>query len=89
MSTSKIGEIQDQKEHDIQQKYNVPVDPQDDTTQDKKESDAAKTLQRTYRGYRERRHMQGLSLDPASRWSEVRTGAVVQLLKPKHILTYQ
>ena len=81
MSSSKIGEIQDQKEHDIQQKHQIPADPQDDLARKQQESDAARTLQRTYRGYRERRHMQGLSLDPASRWSEVRHRDAIPLLQ--------
>ena len=36
-----------------------------------RESDAARVLQRNYRGYRERRQLKGLSLTPASRWAEV------------------
>ena len=36
-----------------------------------RESDAARTLQRTYRGHRARRQLQGLSLDPSTRWFEV------------------
>ncbi len=37
------------------------------------ESDAARTLQRTYRGYRSRRELRGFSLDPSTRWTEVLT----------------
>lgn len=36
-----------------------------------RESDAARTLQRTYRGYKSRRELQGFSLDPSTRWTEV------------------
>lgn len=36
-----------------------------------RESDAARTLQRTYRGHRARRQLQGLMLDPSTRWVEV------------------
>jgi hypothetical protein len=34
-------------------------------------SDAAETIQRNYRGYRERRQLKGIGLDPSKRWSEV------------------
>ncbi|MCJ1430380.1 hypothetical protein MMC29_008298 [Sticta canariensis] len=37
---------------------------------DRRESDAARTLQRTYRGHRERRQLKGITLDPATRWTE-------------------
>lgn len=37
---------------------------------DHRESDAARTLQRTYRGHRERRQLKGITLDPATRWTE-------------------
>lgn len=40
-------------------------------TGDHRESDAARTLQRTYRGHRERRQLKGITLDPATRWTEV------------------
>ncbi|KAK8164316.1 hypothetical protein IWX90DRAFT_359935, partial [Phyllosticta citrichinensis] len=33
---------------------------------------AAKLIQRNYRGYRERRQLQGLRLDASTRWIEVR-----------------
>lgn len=36
-----------------------------------RESDAARTLQRTYRGYKSRRELRGFSLDPSTRWTEV------------------
>ena len=34
-------------------------------------SDAAQLIQRNYRGYRERRALQGYGLDPSTRWLEV------------------
>ncbi|MCJ1471249.1 hypothetical protein MMC07_009897 [Pseudocyphellaria aurata] len=37
---------------------------------DHRESNAARTLQRTYRGHRERRQLKGITLDPATRWTE-------------------
>jgi hypothetical protein len=33
--------------------------------------DAAKVIQKNYRGYRERRALQGYGLDPSTRWMEV------------------
>ncbi|KAG8527136.1 uncharacterized protein KY384_008565 [Bacidia gigantensis] len=70
--SSSIADIQSKKEAEIQPKYASPTDSQNEVTLRKQsEADAAKTLQRTYRGYRARRQLQGLSLDPASRWIEV------------------
>lgn len=59
---SSIAEIQERKEQEINQKY----DP------NRRQSDAARTLQRTYRGHRARRELKGLSLSPSARWTEVR-----------------
>lgn len=41
-----------------------------------RESDAARTLQRTYRGYKSRRELRGFSLDPSTRWTEVDNGSI-------------
>ena len=68
-----IAEIQDEKEHDILKKYQTTKEPQDDTQLQHQESAAARVLQRTYRGHRERRQMRGLGLDPSTRWTEVCT----------------
>lgn len=35
------------------------------------QSDAAQLIQRNYRGYRERRQLEGFGLDPGTRWLEV------------------
>lgn len=35
------------------------------------EEEAARVIQRNYRGYRERRQLKGMTLDPSSRWLEV------------------
>lgn len=35
------------------------------------EEQAAQMIQRNYRGYRERRQLQGMGLDASARWSEV------------------
>ncbi|KAK4508159.1 hypothetical protein PRZ48_001897 [Zasmidium cellare] len=56
----RISEIQLQKEHDISAKYHSA-----------EEHDAAKLIQRAYRGHRERRQLNGLNLDPSSRWVEI------------------
>ena len=37
------------------------------------EEQAAQMIQRNYRGYRERRQLAGMSLDPSARWVEVCT----------------
>ncbi|KAI4249433.1 MAG: hypothetical protein L6R42_008991, partial [Xanthoria sp. 1 TBL-2021] len=55
-----IAEIQQRKEQEVDQKY----DP------NRRQSDAARTLQRTYRGHRARRELKGLSLSPSARWTE-------------------
>lgn len=39
---------------------------------------AARTLQKSYRGYRARRELKGLNLDPSSRWLEVSTGLIAE-----------
>ncbi|CAL8575147.1 hypothetical protein XPA_001089 [Xanthoria parietina] len=57
---SSIAETQERKEQEIDQKY----DP------NRRQSDAARTLQRTYRGHRARRELKGLSLSPSARWTE-------------------
>jgi len=68
-----IADIQDKKEAEILQKYPSTSQPQHDHVVQRSEAHAARILQRTYRGHRERRQLQGLSLDPTSRWTEVRS----------------
>jgi hypothetical protein len=41
--------------------------------QNQDEEHAAQMIQRNYRGYRERRQLQGIGLDASARWAEVRT----------------
>ena len=36
------------------------------------QQEAAQMIQRNYRGYRERRQLQGIGLDASARWAEVR-----------------
>jgi hypothetical protein len=35
------------------------------------EEEAARKIQRNYRGYRERRQLKGIGLDASARWAEV------------------
>ncbi|KAL8743246.1 MAG: hypothetical protein Q9190_004384 [Brigantiaea leucoxantha] len=44
---------------------------QDQTRSSSKESEAARIVQRTYRGHRTRRELNGLTLSPSARWTEV------------------
>jgi hypothetical protein len=39
--------------------------------EDKEQEEAAQLIQRNYRGYRERRQLEGMGLDASSRWVEV------------------
>lgn len=66
-----IAEAQRESERKIQPKYDASTsDQQDQESTARREKEAATSIQRTYRGYRVRRELQGLSLDPASRWTE-------------------
>lgn len=56
-----ITQIQLQREQAIAEKYHQPSP---------EEHDAARKIQRTYRGHRDRRQLDGLTLDPSSRWVE-------------------
>ena len=54
------------------------VDTQNDPTTaiqsgpgEKRQQQAAELIQRNYRGYRSRRQLQGMGLDPNARWAEV------------------
>ncbi|KAI4120882.1 MAG: hypothetical protein LQ341_007489, partial [Variospora aurantia] len=61
-----ITAIQERKEQAIDRSYKPAPKAVEQTTQ----TDAARTLQRTYRGHRARRELKGLSLSPSVRWSE-------------------
>ncbi|KAK7522768.1 hypothetical protein IWX49DRAFT_491972, partial [Phyllosticta citricarpa] len=58
-----IAKAQDEK-HDA-------LNAQKSQGQKGQEEFAAKLIQRNYRGYRERRQLQGLRLDASTRWIEV------------------
>lgn len=57
----RISAIQSQKESEIDSRYHV---------HDVDEYQAATRIQKAYRGHRERRQLDGLTLDPSSRWLE-------------------
>lgn len=64
--TPSIAETQEKKEQEIDGKY----EHRESHTHNQRETDAARVLQRTYRGHRERRQLAGLSLNPSTRWTE-------------------
>lgn len=53
---------------DIQRRQEAEIDSKYHTTE---ALSAAKTIQKAYRGHRARRELQGLTLDPSSRWVEL------------------
>jgi hypothetical protein len=57
--SSRISDIQQRKEDEMRQKYHTA-----------EEHRAATTIQKAYRGHRERRQLNGLTLDPSERWVE-------------------
>lgn len=50
----------------------VAADDTDDLAPEE-QAQAAQMIQRNYRGYRERRQLQGMGLDASARWAEVET----------------
>ena len=77
---SSIAETQVRKEIEIDSKYKTPQTP----VPNDRESKAAKVLQRTYRGHRERRQLAGLSLDPSTRWTEaIKEAQYRELTRPR------
>ncbi|KAI4171403.1 MAG: hypothetical protein LQ343_004259 [Gyalolechia ehrenbergii] len=62
-----ITEVQERKEQNIERKFK---DIHENEVTNQTQSDAARTLQRTYRGHRARRELKGLSLSPSARWTE-------------------
>lgn len=62
MSNLEAGEQQSSRE------AQSPVENGDNS---KEQQHAAALIQKNYRGYRERRQLQGMGLDASSRWSEV------------------
>jgi hypothetical protein len=62
-----ISSVQEAKEEEIIRKRISMENPE---LSDEERTKAAALIQRNYRGYRERRQMQGMGLDPTSRWTE-------------------
>ena len=56
----RISDIQRRKESEIDSKYHTA-----------EEHEAAVKIQKAYRGHRERRQLEGLTLDPSTRWIEI------------------
>jgi hypothetical protein len=63
----RISSVQEAKEEEIIKKRISMDNPE---LSDEERTKAAALIQRNYRGYRERRQMQGMGLDPSSRWVE-------------------
>ena len=61
LEVARITEKQIQKEREINDKYHKHT---------AEENEAATKIQKAYRGHRERRQLEGLTLDPSSRWTE-------------------
>ena len=71
-----IAELQEKKEENINVKYKPP--------NNEEREKAARVLQRTYRGHRERRQLAGLSLDPSTRWTEaIKEAQYRELTRPR------
>lgn len=63
LTTDQIAAQQDAKENE--RKAAQPPEQREE------QAVAAQMIQRNYRGYRERRQLKGLGLDPSTRWIEV------------------
>ena len=59
-----IAAKQDAKAREIAERRRQPKPPDE-------RDNAARVIQKSYRGYRERRALQGYALDPNARWMEV------------------
>ena len=67
-----IAEKQDAKAREIKARRTNELEKQKTYEKGRDERhDAAKLIQKNYRGYRERRALQGFGLDPSMRWIEV------------------
>jgi hypothetical protein len=65
----KIGEAQERKEVEVIKKR-LSMQADNGGLNDEERQKAAELIQRNYRGHRERRMLNGLSLDPSTRWVE-------------------
>ncbi|MCJ1478724.1 hypothetical protein MMC13_007408 [Lambiella insularis] len=64
-----IAGIQEERERQIDGKYHSSQDTSTDGETEKRDA-AAGTIQRNYRGHRQRKKLDELSLDPSTRWTE-------------------
>ncbi len=63
----RITSVQEEKEEQL---FKRQLSKEDNALNEEELSKAAGLIQRNYRGYRERRQLKGLALDPTSRWVE-------------------
>jgi hypothetical protein len=89
---AQIGEIaekQEEKEKGVQEEYNQQLQEQhgqdnSGASEAQKRDQAASKIQRNYRGYKTRRELDGLSLDPSTRWVEaIKTAQYRNLTTPR------
>ena len=57
----------------------VDTAPRADMAEASEQKQAAEMIQRNYRGYRERRQLQGMGLDASTRWAEVGVSRILPL----------
>jgi len=77
----RIGRVQEAKEEEIIRRR---ISTENLGLSDEEKTKAAALIQRNYRGYRERRQMRGMGLDPSSRWIEaLREARYRSLTTPK------
>ncbi|RDL33115.1 Uncharacterized protein BP5553_08554 [Venustampulla echinocandica] len=77
----RINNVQEQKEEEGIRRR-LSVDKPD--LNDEEKARAARLIQRNYRGHRERRMINGMSLDPSSRWLEaIKEARYRNLLQPR------
>ncbi|KAK4692739.1 hypothetical protein P7C71_g4521, partial [Lecanoromycetidae sp. Uapishka_2] len=78
-----IAQVQEDKKYEFQRQYKHAESLKNDELERTKLA-AAQTLQKNYRGYRARRELKGLSLDPSSRWIEAVKEAQYRELTTPH-----
>ncbi|KAK3110537.1 hypothetical protein LTR53_015053 [Teratosphaeriaceae sp. CCFEE 6253] len=65
-----IAAKQDERAKQIREKRALQLEQRASRGQSSEQAHAAQVIQRNYRGYRDRRALQGLGLDPSTRWIE-------------------
>lgn len=66
-----ISAKQDARAKEVRERRAAQVQERSASLGTAERSHAAALIQRNYRGYRQRREMQGFGLDPSTRWLEV------------------